>query len=60
MAGARYTPFSAFWGILVPGVVIGAIVYLSSQPSYLGRKVHSVFGPVIDPVAGWLGNLLRG
>lgn len=58
MSGAKgYTPFSAFWGLFIPAVLIGLAYYGYTQPGFMGSRFQRLVGPIFDPAIKWFERL---
>lgn len=54
MPAKSYTPFSTFWGLFIPVVLIGLMMWGYNQPGYVGNRFHQWFGPIVEPISKWL------
>lgn len=58
MATSSYTPFSAFWGLLVPGVLAAVIWYAYNSQGWVSHKVQALVGPVVEPALKFISRVL--
>ena len=49
-----YQPVSIFWTMVVPALVITIVIYVSKQPGWVGYRIRTIIGPIVDPISGWV------
>jgi|GEM_PF-4985667 len=58
MGKSGYKPFSAFWGLGVPAVLMGVIWYAYNSQGWVSYKVQKLVGPVVEPALRFIGRVL--
>jgi hypothetical protein len=58
MAQKSYTPFSTFWGLLVPAVIFGVVWYAYNSHGWVSYKVQAIVRPVVDPAIRFFARVL--
>ena len=58
MAKKGYTPFSAFWAILVPGAVFGVCYYAWHSHGYVAMRLRGALQPIVGPIADFFSSVI--
>jgi hypothetical protein len=55
-----YQQVSAFWAILVPGVLIFCLYWAYHHPGYVGNLTRDALQPILDALGGFAKSLFPG